>query len=106
MSVYPVEYSTLSADRLLQLVINNYETGPQATITYLKRGFNDTYLIRCVQCNYIFRVYKHKWRSEESIETELTLLIYLKENGISVSYPIQDKQDKYIQCINTPEGPR
>jgi Ser/Thr protein kinase RdoA (MazF antagonist) len=78
-------------------------------ITFLKRGFNDTYLLSAKEINatkYIFRVYKHKWRSLETIKTELHLLNYLNENKVSVSYPIQNIKGECIQQINAPEGIR
>lgn len=106
MTTFPVGYSTLSANTLLQLVITNYGFISQTTITYLKRGFNDTYLITDGETNYILRVYKHNWRSLASIETELKLLNYLNENGVSVSYPIPDSQNRYIHSLNAPEGTR
>jgi Ser/Thr protein kinase RdoA (MazF antagonist) len=105
MAVFPVEYSTLSSQALLQLVKDNYPV-TDASITFLKRGFNDTYLIKEPACNFILRVYKHNWREIESIHTEIKLLEYLKKNGISVSYPIKNLKEEYIQQISAPEGTR
>lgn len=104
---FPVEYSTLSSDALLELVLNNYPVAKGAHITFLKRGFNDTYSINhATGVKYILRVYKYNWRSFESIQTELALLKYLKENGVPVSYPIADHQSDLIQTIHAPEGIR
>ena len=103
---FPVEYSSLSTKALLKLIIGNYPISDDAEITFLKRGFNDTYLIKTTPKKYILRAYKHNWRSIESIETEIKLLEALKENGISVSFPIPDKQSKYIHSIYAPEGIR
>jgi Ser/Thr protein kinase RdoA (MazF antagonist) len=135
MQFFPVEYSTLSAKALLQLIVTNYYIDSDSSTTFLKRGFNDTYLIaingrenvqeekranlaglagvkslgrekKVSSKKFILRIYKHKWRTIESIETELKLLTYLKENNISVSYPVYDKQSKFIQTIPAPEGIR
>jgi Ser/Thr protein kinase RdoA (MazF antagonist) len=111
MQFFPVEYSSLSSKGLLQLVIDKYDIDSNATITFLKRGFNDTYLISETVNNntpqhYILRVYKHNWRSLESIKTEINLLNYLNDTGVSVSFPIKDKHTKYIQPIEAPEGLR
>ncbi|MFY9308110.1 MAG: phosphotransferase [Bacteroidia bacterium] len=106
MPTFSVNYSTLSANALLQLVSEHYETGTEASITFLKRGFNDTYLVNTNREKYVLRVYKHNWRSLESIETETRLLIHLHENSIPVSYPIKDKHAQYIQAIDAPEGLR
>ena len=106
MNVFPVEYSSLSTSALLQLILKNYNVAANSSITFLKRGFNDTYLIESVNQKYIFRVYKHNWRTIESIETELKLLKFLKENQLSVSVPIQDKDTNFILAIEAPEGTR
>lgn len=125
MQFFPVEYSSLSAKALLESVIINYDIDNNSSITFLKRGFNDTYLISGNELlnsteyglnektepgsgekKYILRVYNYNWRSFESIETELKLLNHLKDNTVSVSYPIKDKEAKFIQTIQAPEGIR
>jgi Ser/Thr protein kinase RdoA (MazF antagonist) len=106
MQIFPVEYSSLSIKALLEVIVSNYNINNNATITFLKRGFNDTYLIKSDKEKYILRVYKHNWRSIESIETELKLLLFLNENNSSVSIPLADKQKQFIQLINAPEGTR
>lgn len=103
---FPIEYSSLSTQALIELVCQKHSFTNSASITFLKRGFNDTYLINNGTNKYILRVYKHNWRSLESIETEIKLLNYLKENGISVSYPILNNQNQYIHLIEAPEGIR
>ena len=106
MTIFPAAYSTLSVKALMLLITENYAVGSEAYICYIKRGFNDSYLIKTKTEKFILRVYKHNWRSFESIETELKLLNYLKENSISVSFPIADKQENFIQTLNAPEGTR
>jgi Ser/Thr protein kinase RdoA (MazF antagonist) len=103
---FPVHYSTLSADALLQLMISHYGMPAGTFITFLKRGFNDTYLLHTGTEKFILRVYKHGWRTLESIQTELTLLLHLKSNGISVSSPIPDKSNNLVHDIDAPEGMR
>lgn len=104
--IFPIEYSSLSTQALLELVCSKYPVSKSASITFLKRGFNDTYLIESQKEKFILRVYKHNWRNLESIETEIKLLTYLKENGISVSFPISDNQKQFIHSIEAPEGIR
>lgn len=106
MTIFPAEYSSLSTKALLQLVTEKYGFANDSSIYYLKRGFNDTYLIRTKNNKFILRVYKCNWRSFESIETELKLLNFLKENSISLSFPIYDEQENLVQTINAPEGIR
>ena len=106
MDAFPVEYSTLSSDALLRVVAESYKIASPLSITFIKRGFNDTYLIKSETEKYILRVYKHNWRSVESIEGELELLNYLNAGGISVSYPIKTIKGYYIRQIQAPEGTR
>ena len=125
MQFFPVEYSSLSSKALLESIIINYDIDSNSSITFLKRGFNDTYLISGKELlnsaeygsnekegqnrrekKYILRVYKYMWRSIESIETEIKLLNHLKDNTVSVSFPIKDKQATFIQTIQAPEGIR
>ncbi len=106
MEPFPVEYSSLSVTALLQFIRTAYGFGMNATITFLKRGFNDTYLVTNEHERYIFRIYKCGWRKIEDITCEMTLIRHLKENGISVSFPIEDKQSRLIQLFHAPEGPR
>jgi Ser/Thr protein kinase RdoA (MazF antagonist) len=103
---FPIEYSSLSVNALLELLKVSYSIAPTATITFIKRGFNDTYLIESEHKKFILRVYKHNWRTFESIETEIRLLNFLKENNVSVSFPIADKQNNTIQAIDALEGRR
>lgn len=106
MQLFPVDYSSLSPKALLQLVVTHYKVKTPTTITFLKRGFNDTYLIHSGIEKFILRVYKHNWRTIESIETEVKLLNYLKENKIHVSYPLEDRSSNYIHALQAPEGVR
>lgn len=106
MQAFPVEYSSLSASALLQFIIEQYSLDSTSSIVFLKRGFNDTYLIISGAEKFVCRVYKHTWRSLESIENELDLLLYLKQNNVSVSTPIQSSSKKWIHEIYAPEGLR
>ncbi|WP_370519228.1 phosphotransferase [Flavobacterium sp. Sd200] len=54
----------------------------------------------------MLRVYSHNWRSKAEVEEEIRLLTLLKDNGISISYPVADINGNYIQEINAPEGMR
>ncbi len=103
---FPIEYSSLSSQALLELVCRHYPIQKQSKITFLKRGFNDTYLIESTEKKYILRVYKYNWRSPESIRTEMKLLHHLKEGGVSVSYPILFQNNQFVHSIDAPEGTR
>lgn len=106
MPFFPIEYSSLSVDALMKLLKKNYEIATDSEITFLKRGFNDTYLIESDRKKFILRIYKHNWRTIESIETEIKYIHFLSKSGVSVSYPIQDLSKNFIQSIKAFEGIR
>ena len=124
MQPFPVEYSSLSSKALLELITINYKIDTNSSISFLKRGFNDTYLVTGNtslnkgehlvtknaasnrEVDFILRVYKYNWRSLDSIEAELKLLNHLKDNNVSVSFPIKDKHGKFIHTVEAPEGKR
>ena len=72
----------------------------------IKAGINDTYLVTDNSDKFVFRVYSLNWRSKTEIDEEIRLLNQLKENNISISYPLSDKESNYIQTLSAPEGDR
>lgn len=106
MQLFPVEYSSLSTTALLNFILTNYTIDGTASLSFMKRGFNDTYLIVANEKKWILRVYKHNWRNLENIKAEVKLLIYLKTNGIGISEPLLSKNKEYIHSLDAPEGVR
>jgi Ser/Thr protein kinase RdoA (MazF antagonist) len=72
----------------------------------IKAGINDTYLVTDTNEKFVFRVYSINWRTRTEITEELKLLTELNQNNIAVSYPLKDRENKYIQVLNAPEGDR
>lgn len=106
MAHFPVISSNLSTAHLALFLQEKYELSKGTTCNLLKAGINHTYLIKDQKQQYIFRVYSLNWRTEVEISAEIKLLNELKEQNISISYPIFDKKENYIQTINAPEGNR
>ncbi|MBE0392957.1 phosphotransferase [Flavobacterium sp. PL002] len=106
MSHFPVTSTTLSATALREFVIEKYNLSPNATCQLFRTGINHTYFITDKQLKYVLRVYCYNWRTKKKIEAEIDLLLLLKHNGNSISYPIVDRNNQYIQEINAPEGLR
>lgn len=102
----PVIHSVLAPAAIAQFVIQNYGLPEDTQCKLIKAGINHTYSIVSGDKRYIFRIYSHGWRSREEIGEELSLLQKLKVEGISVSYPIVDLEDKFIQSLEAPEGQR
>ena len=106
MSVFPVSASTLSEKELGQFVIENYNLDSSYTCKLYRTGLNHTYFISNGIHKYVARVYCHNWRTKAEILEELELLLALKENEISVSYPIKNKNQDFMQELSAPEGKR
>lgn len=106
MNLFPVISSNLSPIHLAVFVQEKYGLSRRATCSLLKAGISHTYLIKDEDKRFIFRVYSLEWRTENEILEEIRLLNLLKANNISISYPITDLSENYIQTINAPEGER
>lgn len=106
MTIFPVISSTLSPTDIATFVREKYSLTANTSCRLLKAGINHTYRIDNENEIFIFRVYSYNWRTKEEITEELNLLQLLKQNDISVSYPIADNSKNFIQSIDAPEGKR
>jgi len=106
MTHFPVTNSNLSAIHIGLFLQEKYSLSKDTKCQLIKAGINDTYLLSDKSDKFVFRVYSLNWRSKTEIEEEIKLLNQLKENNISISYPLSDKESKTIQTLNAPEGDR
>lgn len=106
MIVFPVTASTLSENELGIFAIDRYGLDKNSSCKLLRTGINHTYLIFEHEIKYVLRVYSCGWRSKQEVVEEIKLLTHLKENKLSISYPVPDKNGGFIQEINAPEGTR
>lgn len=106
MNHFPVSNSNLSASHLGLFLQEKYSLSADTTCQIIKAGINHTYLVSNSTDRYVFRVYSLNWRTITEIEEEIRLLIQLHQHNVSVSYPLLDNQNHYIQTINAPEGNR
>ncbi len=106
MNHFPVSQSIISEIHLSEFLIDTYNFGKNTSCRLIKTWVNDTYLLNDNSKKFIFRIYRLNWRSENEIAEELRFINLLKEKNISVSFPIFDKNQNYIQSVNAPEGKR
>lgn len=106
MVSFPVIDSTLSAAHLGVFLQEKYGFDEGTSCRIFRTGINHTYMVAVRENKYVFRVYSYQWRTEIEIAEELRLLDLLHEKGVSVSHPISDKNQTYIQQIQAPEGLR
>ena len=106
MKPFPVLDSILSPDHLAVFVKEKYGLGVNTACRVLRTGINHSYLIVDQEAKHVLRVYSYQWRTKKAIAEELRMLNLLKQNGVSVSYPIKDREGEFIQKIEAPEGLR
>lgn len=106
MTNFSVTSSILSSSDIANFVSEKYLLSSDTSCRLLKTGINHTYRIDSDNETFIFRVYSYNWRTKEEIMEELKLLKLLKQNNISVSYPIADNLENLINEIKAPEGLR
>jgi Ser/Thr protein kinase RdoA (MazF antagonist) len=102
---WPVTYSILSADWLLDEVRRAYGLEGLETCRLLQRGFNDSYVITGRRGRWIARVYGAGWRTTSDVAYELELLDHLARCGIGVPSAIRADGQPAVQ-LETPEGTR
>jgi Ser/Thr protein kinase RdoA (MazF antagonist) len=105
MDTFPAQYSTLSAIALKDYIENVYGF-QNLTCKLLVRNVSDTYVLEHSETKYILKVYRAGYRTLNEIKGEVELLNILKNNGISVSYPIPDLSGNHIQYFQAAEGIR
>lgn len=89
-------------DKIKQLIINLYGISEPLDCTFIRRSFNDHYLIQTNNKKYILRVYlnnKYYINDINDFKFELELLTFLASRNIPVSYPIKNKDNMFISKI-------
>ncbi|WP_299888260.1 phosphotransferase [uncultured Lacinutrix sp.] len=104
--MFPVIASTISEKELGEFAKERYGLNENYDCKLFRTGMNHTYFLSDNETKYVLRIYSHNWRSKSDIIAEIELLNLLKENNLSVSFPIQDRNGDFIQEINAPEGIR
>lgn len=106
MNQLAVSSSIISPNSLSEFITIKYGLAGKPICRLLKAGINHTYLVNTHSGKYIFRIYSFNWRTKGEILEEIRLLKTLKAHHLSISYPIPDPTDQYIQEIIAPEGNR
>lgn len=98
-------YSTLSQLILLEKLVPLYLQGA-IKCEFWHRGVNDTYRVIAKNESYILRIYRKDWRTLSEIQFEVEALVWLKNRGASISYPIRNTLGNYVTALQAPEGLR
>ena len=94
--------SILSPNYIKDIILNNYDIGIVKSIFLIKSGLNDIYMINTQNSQFIFKIYD-KSKEINNITFENEYMLFLKQYNLS-SYPIKNKQKKFIILIKYPEG--
>ena len=105
MSLFPTQYSTLSASALATYVGAAYGL-PGLRGRYLLRGVSDTYLLENEQARYILKVYRDAHRTPSEIAGEVELLTYLGAHQAPVAAPIPALDGRFLLPLAAAEGER
>jgi Ser/Thr protein kinase RdoA (MazF antagonist) len=91
------------------LVEQNYALPGPLTCSWIRRGFNDTYLLEAPDAKYVFRLYlNHKYwiSSPNDFRFELELLRYVRRRGAAVAPPIPRRDGALLGAFPTAAGER
>lgn len=99
-------YSTVCGEELLSKLVPQYQIENTETCQFWQRGVNDTYQVCTSDEIYSLRVYRHKLRSKDEIDYEVSALNYLRAQGAKVAFPIEKYEGGYVSEIQAPEGIR
>ncbi len=108
-----VARSFIVGDALGEVIEQEYDLGPVSCKLFSKMvrtQDNDHYLVRTADgVKYVARVYqlgKTLQREESDYLFELDWLMFLKRNGLPVSYPVARRDGRFLGSVNAPEGTR
>ncbi len=104
--MYPVTYSILSVDALMEEVAQAYAMDAPVSCQLLRRNLHDTYLLTTRDSRYIARVYRARWRTLSDVAYELELLAHLAGQGVPVAVPIAARDGSLSRPLAAPEGTR
>lgn len=86
-------------DRLKDIIANSYGISEPFDCKFIRRSFNDHYLIQTKNDRYVLRVYlnnKYYIKGINDFNFELDLLSFLASKVIPVSYPIRNKDGLFL----------
>jgi len=94
--------SIIDADKVKEKALNLYDLNEPLKCSFIRRSFNDHYLIENEYGRYIVRVYlndKYYIEDVNDINFELDFLTFLKSRNVCVSYPIKNLKGEYLTPI-------
>jgi Ser/Thr protein kinase RdoA (MazF antagonist) len=101
-----VTHSIPSTDSVREGRLPAFEIGTVSSCRLHMSGVNDVFVVEAETGRYVFKVYRHGWRSEANVRYELDLLAHLDVRGVPVSLPVRRRDGEPLSVLPFPEGER
>jgi Ser/Thr protein kinase RdoA (MazF antagonist) len=104
--LFPVVYSTLSGEALVDRVLSQYELDEVLGCRLWNRGLSDIYLVETLTTLYVLRVSHAHWRNQSETQFELEFLDFLRRQDLPVAHPLISREGRLTIELLAPEGKR
>ena len=108
-SAEPVVNTKFDAAELIPYLESRYRLAQLVGCEFIRRGFNDHYLVTTGKDRFVFRIYfngKYYISGADDFRFELDLLTHLSGEGVPVSSPIANVDGETLGSIASPAGAR
>ncbi|MFL5803282.1 MAG: phosphotransferase enzyme family protein, partial [Roseiflexaceae bacterium] len=103
---FPAVHSIVEGARLGQLVDHDFGLRASSAIYLIQSGLNDHYALGSPEGDFVIRVYRRGWRSNEAITWELGLIEHLARRGAPVAECVRRVDGSWFSEIQAGEGVR
>jgi Ser/Thr protein kinase RdoA (MazF antagonist) len=104
-----IHNTQFTSDVVEQHLVSEYPLSGPITCTFIRRGFNDHYLVTTPTARYVFRVYfqgKYYIAGADDFRFELELLEHVHRAGVPVAAALPDRNGELLGRLVGPEGNR
>jgi Ser/Thr protein kinase RdoA (MazF antagonist) len=105
-SIVPVAHSLIAPHALARLADEAFGLVAQSPPRLLQARLNDHYALATAHGDYVLRVYRHGWRTDEDVTWELGLLDHLRRAQAAVAASVLCCDGRLFATIDAPEGVR
>jgi Ser/Thr protein kinase RdoA (MazF antagonist) len=106
MATIEVVHSVPSGTALAGVLAEAYELGGPVGCRLFAKGLNDTYAVEAGGRRYVFRLYRHGWRTLEDVRFELEFIRHVAARGAAVAAPVARRDGEMVTWVEAPEGRR
>src|SRR5689334_5708643 len=100
----PALHSIVEPTALSRLVQHDFGLHASRPIYLIQSGLNDHYALHTGQGDFVIRVYRSSWRSNEAVTWELELIDHLTRCGAPVAACVGRTDGRWFSEIRAIEG--